>query len=77
MKKLTKSQVAACNIIDTLLHHKANDTQSYDDLSLVLYANQQLEEYQKTGDVNCLKIMKEYTKQLYNIFNEAYKDWNE
>ena len=72
--KLTTNQIIACNIIDELIRAR---TQSKDDIILQLKASEEFNNYCKSNDRNDLTIMKDWTKQLCDIFNKAQEDWNE
>jgi hypothetical protein len=74
--KLTTNQIIACNIIDELIKARTHGLQSKDNIILQLKANEEFNNYCKSNDRNDLTIMKDWTKQLYEIFKKAQEDWN-
>ena len=74
--KLTTNQIIACNIIDELIRANVSNKQSKDDIILQLKANEEFNNYCKSNDRNDLTIMKDWTKQLCDIFNKAQEDWD-
>lgn len=74
--KLTTNQIIACNIIDELIRANASNKQSKNDIILQLKANEEFNNYCKSNDRNDLTIMKDWTKQLCDIFNKAQEDWD-
>lgn len=62
--KLTKKQVVACNVIDSLLRWMAESEQdSGADEALMLFIAQHAE-YKQTKDRECLTVAKDYIWQL-------------
>lgn len=75
--KLTKNQVVACNIIDSMLHWMTENKQdSGADEALMLFIAQHAE-YKQTKDRECLTVAKDYIWQLYEIFKLAKEEWTE
>ena len=74
--KLTTNQIIACNIIDELIKSKAHNAQSTNDIILQLKTSEEFNNYCESNDRNDLTIMKDWTKQLCEIFNKAQEDWD-
>lgn len=75
--KLTNNQIIACNIIDELIKARASNTQEKKDIILQLKAYEEFNNYCESNDRNDLTIMKDWTKQLCEIFRKAQEDWND
>lgn len=75
--KLTNNQIIACNVIDELIKARASNTQEKKDIILQLKANEEFGNYCESNDRNDLTIMKDWTKQLYEIFKKAQEDWHD
>lgn len=75
--KLTTNQIIACNIIDELIKANASKKQSTNDIILQLKVNEEFDNYCESNDRNDLTIMKDWTKQLYEIFKKAQEDWHD
>lgn len=77
MPKLTRNQVVACNIVDSLLRWLAESSEdSGADGELMLFIAQH-GEYIQSKDRECLTVAKDYIEQLYEIFRKAKEDWDE
>ena len=75
--KLTKLQIIACNIIDALVEHSANEKQDLDSVSERFLLNQELQEYKQTEDREKLTICKRRLFELEEIFSQARKEWED
>ena len=75
MPKLTKNQITACNIIDSMLRGTVESSEDPNaDDALALFVAQH-GEYKQTKDRECLTVARNYTEQLYEIFKKAKEDW--
>ena len=75
--KLTKMQIIACNIIDAITEHGANEKQNLDTVSERFLLDQELQEYMQTGDREKLTICKRRLFELEEIFSQARKEWED
>lgn len=81
-KKLTKTQVIACNMVD-----KLNDrSKDFDNMSAEEQAayiqyqfafGEELRKYKETGDRRYLKLVKKDLEDVYNIVKKALEEWTD
>ena len=75
MPKLTKNQVVACNIIDSMLRWMSESSEDPNAQEALILFVAQHGEYRQTKDRECLTVAKDYIDQLYEIFRKAKEDW--
>lgn len=75
MPKLTKNQIVACNIVDSLLRWQAESSEDSGADETLMFFIAQHGEYIQTKDRECLTVAKDYIWQLYEIFRKAKEDW--
>ena len=81
-KKLTETQVIACNMIDKL-NDRSKDFDNMSDKEQAAYIQYQfafgeeLRKYKKTGDRKYLKLVKKDLEDVYNIVKKALEEWTD